>query len=189
MVEYIPWWESLCDKLYNLIKYAFYILVLAIIIVPVYNNIDVIISFIKYMLEFRKKNKITEEKIDIENNLNKVNPYEIRAIIGIDVGSTTSGYKIIIEPFDDSNDLVKNEFIESQIMINKLSKDGLFIGLDAYNNFKGDPHNKINLYFTSFKRNLDPKINRNLAVSDYPGDEIEIEVVIREFLRKLKQKV
>ena len=192
MVDYTPWWQSLCDKLYNLVKYAFYILILAIIIVPVYNNIDVIISFIKYTLEFRKKNKITkitEEKIDIENNLNKVNPYEIRAIIGIDVGSTTSGYNMIIEPFDDSNDFEKNELIESQIMINKLSKDGLFIGLDAYSNFKGDPHNKINLYFTSFKRNLDPKINRNLAVSDYPGDEFEIEVVIREFLRKLKQKV
>ena len=49
MVDYTPWWESLCDKLYNLVKYAFYILILAIIIVPVYNNIDVIISFINYI--------------------------------------------------------------------------------------------------------------------------------------------
>ena len=185
MGAYVPLWKILLD---NFLKIAGFVFLLAVIIIPIYKYYEDAISFIKDKLGL-SENKIVETNIDIENNLNKVNPYEIRAIIGIDVGSTTSGYNIILEPFDSSNDIVKDELIESQIMINKLSKDGLFIGIDAYNNFNGDPHNQINLYFTSFKRNLDPKINRNLAASDYPGDEIEIEIVIREFLRKLKQKV
>ena len=28
-----------------------------------------------------------------------------------------------------------------------------------------------------------------MVASDYPGDELEIEIIIKEFLRKLKQKI
>ena len=128
----------------------------------------------KIMSFFKKENSN-------ENN-------KIMAIIGIDIGSTTSGFNIIIKPFENPS-VDESGLIESQIIIHKNSKDGLFIGKKAYENFIADPYNKNNLYFTLFKRNLDPKINKNMVASDYPGDEIEIEIIIKEFLRKLKQKI
>ena len=122
------------------------------------------------------------------SNDEKKDEHQIKAIIGIDIGSTTSGFNMIVKPYENPT-VVESDLVESQIIINKHSKDGLFIGSDAYNNFKGEPNNKNNLYFTLFKRNLDPKINKNMVASDYPGDEIEIEIIIKEFLRKLKQKI
>ena len=126
----------------------------------------------KIMSFFKKENSN-------ENN-------KIMAIIGIDIGSTTSGFNIIIKPFENPS-VDESGLIDSQIIIHKNSKDGLFIGKKAYENYIADPYNKNNLYFTLFKRNLDPKINKNMVASDYPGDELEIEIIIKEFLRKLKQ--
>ena len=122
------------------------------------------------------------------SNDEKKDEHIIKAIIGIDIGSTTSGFNMIAKPYENPT-VEESDLVESQIIIHKHSKDGLFIGSDAYNNFKGEPNNKNNLYFTLFKRNLDPKINKNMVASDYPGDEIEIEIIIKEFLRKLKQKI
>ena len=116
-----------------------------------------------------------------------INQKPLRAIIGIDVGSTKSCYGIILEPFDYSEEII-GKSIQSQIIIHKDSKYGLFIGERAETEFMNNPKNPNNLYFTMFKRNLDPKINRNLVASDYPGDEMELEIILKEFLRILKQE-
>jgi len=156
-----------------------------------------IIFFISYLMEhfigFRQIMRILKNEDISENELtiNKKNIIvsEYKAIIGIDLGSTTSGYSILTEPFEDSGILDYKDLIESQIIIYKPSETGLCIGKECYyTHFKPDPDNKNHLYFTSFKRNLDPKINKNMIASDHPGDEIEIKVVIKEFLKIIKEK-
>ena len=122
--------------------------------------------------------------INNTNDSNNIPEFNIK--VGIDFGSTSSGYYIIFDPLDEKD--IKYEVISSQILLDKTDKIGLRIGDDAYQRFKVE-YNKTNfLYFTSFKRNLDPKINKNLAKSDYPGDEIELKIVIKEFMKKIREE-
>ena len=122
--------------------------------------------------------------INNTNDTNNIPEFNIK--VGIDFGSTSSGYYIIFDPLDEKD--IKYEVISSQILLDKTDKIGLRIGDDAYQRFKVE-YNKTNfLYFTSFKRNLDPKINKNLAKSDYPGDEIELKIVIKEFMKKIREE-
>ena len=122
--------------------------------------------------------------INNTNDTNNIPEFNIK--VGIDFGSTSSGYYIIFDPLDEKD--IKYEVISSQILLDKTDKIGLRIGDDAYQRFKVE-YNKTNfLYFTSFKRNLDPKINKNLAKSDYPGDEIELKIVVKEFMKKIREE-
>ena len=67
---------------------------------------------------------VNNKKIIHEEN-NKIS--KITSIIGIDFGSTSSGYSIIFDPYYDSKSIDINEIISSQIIIHKTSQDGLFI--------------------------------------------------------------
>ena len=112
---------------------------------------------------------------------------DYKAIIGIDLGSTFSGYGLKKDPFYDYDTIDEKELVESQIIIYN-NETGLCIGSVCYNaHFKQNPNNKNNQYFTSFKRNLDPKIKNNLVTSDYPGDEVELKLIIKEFLWLLRK--
>ena len=128
------------------------------------------------------KNKGYEEKNE--------NVSTVKAIIGIDIGSTTSGFTTIYEPFNDSDSTDVSDLIDSQILIERLFKKGLTIGKNCYNFLRS--LNSNYLYFTSFKRNLDPKINNKMISPDYPGDseeKIELEIIINEFLILLKKEI
>ena len=140
---------------------------------------------IKFILNSNKNNTNDTNTINDTNNIQN-NILEFNIKVGIDFGSTSSGYYIIFDPLDEKD--IKYDVISSQILLDKTDKIGLRIGDDAYQRFKVE-YNKTNfLYFTSFKRNLDPKINKNLAKSDYPGDEIELKIVIKEFMKKIREE-
>jgi hypothetical protein len=163
--------------------------ILGLVFVPVAFYI-----FVKLKSLFSENGSGTDKNEDMsENDLkiikkNTIEP-EFKAIIGIDLGSTTSGYSIIKEPFEDLGNIDIKELMDSEIIIYKLSETGLCIGKECYySHFKPDPDNKNHLYFTSFKKNLDPKMNKNMIAFDHPGDEIEIKIVIKEFLKIIREK-
>ena len=121
-----------------------------------------------------------------ENSNSYTKSSGISAIIGLDFGSTTSGYSILFDSIEDLTNSDNQDLFDSKIIIHKFSEEALFIGIKAKQYFEGNPNNKENLYFTRFKRNLDPKINKNMVASDFPGDEINLEIILKEFLRKIR---
>ena len=148
------------------------------------------IGFNEGLNQEKKKNEkscdekfVNDIKINYEEN-NKIS--KVMSIVGIDFGSTSSGYSIILDPHYDSKSIDINEIVSSQIIIHKLSQDGLFIGEDTSKYFNNNPDY---LYFTLFKRYLNPKNHKHMVFSDFPGDKIELYIVLKEFLRKLKQKI
>ena len=44
------------------------------------------------------------------------------------------------------------------------------------------------IYISLHLKGLDPKMNKNMIASDHPGDEIEIKIVIKEFLKIIREK-
>ena len=155
--------------------------------------IGIILGFIFGIIHGPNQNKKKgySEAVDIpQRNISEKETKEsfpkISAIIGIDFGSTFSGYSIIFDPFDNELNIDVNEMISSKIIIHKISQDGLFIGEDASMYFI---NNLDYLYFKLFKRNLNPKKKRIIVSSDYPGDKIELYIIIKEFLRKMKLKI
>ena len=140
---------------------------------------------IKFILNSNKNNTNDTNTINDTNNIQN-NILEFNIKVGIDFGSTSSGCYIIFDPLDEKD--IKYDVISSQILLDKTDKIGLRIGENAYERFKVE-NNKTNfLYFTAFKRNLDPKINKNLVKSDFPGDEIELKIVIKEFMKKMREE-
>ena len=123
----------------------------------------------------------------IKNILEKEKPM---TIIGIDFGSTNSGYSIIIDSnifFDDSE---LNQVITSELIMDKEAEIGLRIGKKAHYFPKNrvEPENK--LYFCKFKKSLDPKNNNNYAESNIPeGKKINLENVIKAYLVLLREEI
>jgi molecular chaperone DnaK (HSP70) len=95
-------------------------------------------------------------------------------------------YYIIFDTLD-SEDVLYNVIL-SQIILDKTDGVGLRIGENAYQRFIKESNSDKILYFTSFKRNLDPKKYKNLVKSDYPGDEIELNIIVQEFMRKMREE-
>ena len=111
-------------------------------------------------------------------------------IIGIDFGSTFSGYSVIFNSNIDFEDSDLNQVISSELIMDKETKIGLRIGKLAHY----FPKNKVvienKLYFCKFKRNLDPKNSNNYCYSNIPeGQEIELENVIKGFLVLLREDI
>ena len=67
---------------------------------------------------------------------------------------------------------------------------GLCIGENTKNFPKENIEKENKLYFTKFKRNLDPKIKCNMANSTIPIDgQMENDIIIVEFLRLIKEYI
>ena len=113
-----------------------------------------------------------------------------KIIIGIDFGSTTSGYSIIYDSNIELDDFDSKGIISSELIMDNETQIGLRIGNKAHyfpkNRIK--PENK--LYFCKFKKNLDPKNNNNYIESDVPkGIQIELANVIKGFLTLLREEI
>ena len=123
------------------------------------------------------------------SNINKVNndKTKFNTIVGIDFGSINSGYYIIFNSLDE-RDIIYNE-ISSQILLDKIDGVSLSIGDNVYERFKLEKNNKFILYFSSFKKSFYPRINNNLIKSDFYEDEIKLKIVVKEFMRKMKEEI
>ena len=131
-----------------------------------------ILAFLYYLY----KNK-TEEKTN-------------QIIIGIDFGSTFSGYSVIFNSNIDFEDSDLNQVISSELIMDKETKIGLRIGKYAHFFPKNQIEVENKLYFWKFKRSLDPKNNNNYVYSNIPeGQQIELENVIKGFLVLLREDI
>ena len=119
----------------------------------------------------------------IENSKNKI-------IIGLDFGSTQSGYQIFYHPKDDFEGDEKSSIITTELIFDLYFKKGLSIGKEAKFYPKENIELERKLYFSQFKRNLDPKHKNNMANSTIPiGGKLEIDIVIKEFLILMKEHI
>ena len=110
-----------------------------------------------------------------------------KIIIGLDFGSTQSGYQI----FNNSIiDFENGKIITTELIFDSYFKKGLSIGIEAKNYPKKNIEKENKLYFTKFKRNLDPKNKNNMANSTIPiGGQLENDIVIKEFLILMKEHI
>ena len=110
-----------------------------------------------------------------------------KIIIGLDFGSTQSGYQI----FNNSIiDFENGKIITTELIFDSYFKKGLSIGIKAKNYPKQNIEKENKLYFTKFKRNLDPKNKNNMANSTIPIDgQLENDIVIKEFLILMKEHI
>ena len=110
-----------------------------------------------------------------------------KIIIGLDFGSTQSGYQIF---YDSKIDFENGKIITTELIFDSYFKKGLSIGIKAKNYPKKNIEKENKLYFTKFKRNLDPKNKNNMANSTIPiGGQLENDIVIKEFLILMKEHI
>ena len=145
--------------------------------------ISLIISIFIYIITHFKK-----VQHNIKDNIDKIiEPQKNNVIIGIDLGLKQTGYYVM---FASPLNYKKYDFIYSQILLDRLNKIGLAIGQTAYERFIFDKKNKDNyLYISSFKNIFENKINEYKIESDYPGYEIHLRIILKEFLRLLKDNI
>ena len=145
--------------------------------------ISLIISIFIYIITHFKK-----VQHNIKDNIDKIiDPQKNNVIIGLDLGLKQTGYYVM---FDSPLNYKKYDFIDSQILLDRLNKIGLAIGQTAYERFIFDKKNKDNyLYISSFKNIFENKINEYKIESDYPGYEIHLRIIFKEFLRLLKDNI
>ena len=125
-------------------------------------------------------------KKNVEENVNKKN----EIIIGIDFGSTQSGYQIFYnsEIMLEGNE--NSKIIPTELIFDNYFQKGLSIGEQAKYFPKENIEKENKLYFSKFKRNLDPKIKNNMANASIPiGKQLENDIVITEYLRLLKDYI
>ena len=108
-------------------------------------------------------------------------------IVGIDFGSHKSGYYIIFN--SSNNQEVIYDGISSEIILNKTNNACICIGNKSLDYLKENKYNSNILYFDTFKKYLDPNNYNNLIKSDYPGDEIELNIIIKEYWSKVKEEI
>ena len=117
-------------------------------------------------------------------------------IIGIDFGSTFSGYSILLNGQIDFYDDKLNEMISSEMIMDEYSKKALFIGNEAHNFPKNKIEPQEKLYFSQFKRNLEPKNQYDYKYylksieSNIPKNKtVKLENVIKEYLELLREHI
>ena len=120
----------------------------------------------------------------------KLEDNEKKVVIGIDFGSTASGYSIIYDSLINFDESDSKEVIPSELIMDCETEIGLRIGNKAHyfpkNRIK--PENK--LYFSKFKKNLDPKNNNNYVESNVPeGVKKELKNIIKGFLSLLREEI
>jgi len=130
-------------------------------------------------------NKIITKK-NVEENINKNN----EIIIGVDFGSTQSGFQIFYDSEIMLENNENNKIITTELIFDLYFKKGLSIGEQAKYFPKENIEKENKLYFAQFKRNLDPKIKSNMANASIPvGGQLENDIVITEFLRLMKDYI
>ena len=135
-------------------------------------------------LSFSLKNLMSKQ--NVKENINKNN----EIIIGVDFGSTQSGYQIFYNSEIVFEGNKNNKILPTELIFDNYFKKGLSIGEQAKYFPKENIEKENKLYFSKFKRNLDPKINSNMVNASIPvGKQIENDIVITEYLRLLKDYI
>ena len=142
-------------------------------------------------LKKEEKKETEKEKPKIKNS-EKIKPEEHhkldKIIVGIDFGSSESGYSFL--ETNDPKDIEDGETYSSEIVL----KNGHVkeIGRHSYETFKTSDNG---LYFENMKIYLDPKRATDENMDDleieaiYPkGKKIKLKIVIKEFLRFISDK-
>ena len=125
-----------------------------------------------------------------DSNDNKTTEEKNKIIIGLDFGSTQSGYQIFYDSKIDFEGEEAQSIITTELIFDLYFKKGLSIGIEAKNYPKENIESEKKLYFTKFKRNLDPKNKNIMANSTIPiGGQLENDIVIKEFLILMKEHI
>ena len=146
----------------------------------------VLIIAISLGIIFHEKLNGLIAKENVAENINKKN----EIIIGVDFGSTQSGYQIFYnsEIMLEGNE--SNKIIPTELIFDNYFQKGLSIGEQAKYFPKENIEKENKLYFSKFKRNLDPRIKNNMADASIPiGKQLENDIVITEYLRLLKDYI
>ena len=134
-----------------------------------------------------EENKKKQEKKTFDNELLK------KPIIGIDFGSSFSGFSILQKK--NGRDIEDNNIFTSEITLNKETGEVVEIGKDSIFKYQNNKNNYI--YFQYIKMNLDHKKRKNLnpkgdelIYSFFPKEKesIKLTSVIKEYLKKLSEK-
>ena len=137
--------------------------------------------------EIKNNNKNYEEKIqDLKDKLN--DEKLIKPIIGIDFGSTFSGFSIL---FKKNGKEIEDKYIfTSEITLKKGTNDVVEIGKNSIKILEKNKNDFI--YFENIKINLDPKKGKinpeknELIESKFPINcTIKLKKVIKEYLKKI----
>ena len=122
----------------------------------------------------------SNDKIIISKNLEKISKNKI---IGLHFGTSTSGYYIL-----ENNEKNRTDSFPSELILDEDSERGLFYGNKAHSYPKNDLAKQKKLYFSNFKRYIDPFNDINKIKSDFPDNhEVKLEIVIDQFLSLLKE--
>jgi molecular chaperone DnaK (HSP70) len=122
----------------------------------------------------------SNDKIIINKNLEKIGKNKI---IGLYFGTSNSGYYIL-----ENNEKKRTDSFPSELIMDEDSERGLFYGNKAHSYPKNDLAKQKKLYFSNFKRYIDPNNNNNTIKSDFPDNhEVKLETVIIQYLSLLKE--
>ena len=150
------------------------VLIISFVLAIIYP--DKTFSYIKFL----NKTIFNKEK---ETEQNKI-------IIGVDFGSTQSGYQIFYNSEINFDGDEESSIITTELIFDLYFKKGLSIGQKAKFFPKENIETEKKLYFSKFKRNLDPKNKNNMANSTIPiGGQLESDIVIKEFLVLIKDNI
>ena len=115
--------------------------------------------------------------------------YKQKVIIGLYFGSYSSGYYIIQDNNIQSN--ISGTFL-SELILDEETQKGFKYGDEAHNYKKNEIKNSTKIYFSKFKKYLDPRNNENdynnLIESDFPlGHKIPLKTIIIQYLSLFKK--
>ena len=135
------------------------------------------------------KRKEEEDKRKEEEKINYENEPLKKPIIGIDFESSSSGFSLLIK--NSGKDIDDKYRITSEITINKWTEEVVEIG--RYSIIFYEENKNDYIYFQDIKINFDQKKRRkfipkgNEMIESYfpKGYSIKLEIVIKEYLRKL----
>ncbi len=153
--------------------------------ISIYNNSgDTII--------YENSSENNEEELLGQNGHEKIKKELIKPIIGIDFGSSYSGFSLGI---DTDTIETKYENIEPTIIVmERTSQKGYKYGNEA-DEFMSNGRNKDYIYFDRIKTRLDPKFaNNDISEIDieanYPTNyKMKLKIVISEYLRLFSDKI
>ena len=129
---------------------------------------------------YNNSNYKSNSKIIINKNLKKIGKNKV---IGLYFGTSISGYYIL-----EKNEKIHTDSFPSELILDEDSERGLFYGHKAHSYPKNDLAKQKKLYFSNFKRYIDPNNSNNKIKSDFPDNhEVKLETVIIQYLSLLKE--